>query len=334
LYDKTIRVAALSKKIAKKTGADPTLAKRAALISKSDLITDMVGEFADLQGIMGRYYAIEDGEHPDVAEAQLEQYLPRFSGDDVPATAVGATLAISDKLDTIVGIFSIGQQPSGSRDPFALRRASLGVLRIIINRAIDLDLNDAINIAGNQLKLDKKALELIRKQVLAYVLERFKSWYKEEGLSPEIFLSVAALNLSNPLDIDSRVKAVSHFASLPESQDLAAANKRVSNILSKQLKGQKVSPLNTSLLIDEAEIELSTAVDTLKNTTTALVRDRDYAGALQKLAMLRNPVDRFFNEVMVMTEDKSLRNNRLSLLTDLHNLFTDVADISLLAGTK
>ena len=145
------------------------LISAAALISKSDLITDMVGEFADLQGIMGRYYAIEDGEHPDVAEAQLEQYLPRFSGDDVPATAVGATLAISDKLDTIVGIFSIGQQPSGSRDPFALRRASLGVLRIIINRAIDLDLNDAINIAGNQLKLDKKALELIRKQVLAYV---------------------------------------------------------------------------------------------------------------------------------------------------------------------
>ena len=334
LYDKTIRVAALSKKIAKRIGADQTLAERAALISKSDLITDMVGEFADLQGIMGRYYAIADGEHPDVAEAQLEQYLPRFSGDDVPATAVGATLAISDKLDTIVGIFSIGQQPSGSRDPFALRRASLGVLRIIINRAIDLDLNDAINIAGNQLKLDNKALELIRKQVLAYVLERFKSWYKEQGLSPEIFLSVAALDLSNPLDIDSRVKAVSSFTSLPESQDLAAANKRVSNILSKQLKGQKVSPLNTSLLIDEAEIELSTAVDKLKNTTTALVRDRDYTGALEKLATLRNPVDRFFNEVMVMTEDKSLRNNRLSLLTNLHKLFTDVADISLLAGTK
>ena len=165
-------------------------------------------------------------------------------------------------------------------------------------------------------------------------MERFKSWYKEEGLSPEIFLSVAALDLSNPLDIDSRVKAVSRFASLPESQDLAAANKRVSNILTKQLKGQKVSPLNTSLLVDEAEIELSKAVDRLKNITTALVRDRDYAGALQKLAMLRNPVDRFFNEVMVMTEDKSLRNNRLSLLTDLHNLFTDVADISLLAGTK
>ena len=334
LYDKTIRVAALSKKIATRIGADQTLAERAALISKSDLITDMVGEFADLQGIMGRYYAIEDGEHPDVAEAQLEQYLPRFSGDDVPATAVGATLAISDKLDTIVGIFSVGQQPSGSRDPFALRRASLGVLRIIINRGIDLDLNDAINIAGNQLKIDNKALDLIRKQVLAYVLERFKSWYKEEGLSPEIFLSVAALDLSNPLDIDSRVKAVSRFASLPESQDLAAANKRVSNILTKQLKGQKVSPLNTSLLVDEAEIELSKAVDRLKNITTALVRDRDYAGALQKLAMLRNPVDRFFNEVMVMTEDKSLRNNRLSLLTDLHNLFTDVADISLLAGTK
>ena len=334
LYDKTIRVAALSKQIAKKIGADHALAERAALISKSDLITDMVGEFADLQGTMGRYYAIQDGEHPDVAEAQSEQYLPRFSGDDVPATAVGATLAIADKLDTIVGIFSVGQQPSGSRDPFALRRASLGVLRIIINRAIDLDLNDAIKIAGNQLKLDNKTLEPIRERVLAYVLGRFNSWYREEGLSPEIFLSVAALDLSNPLDIDSRVKAVSSFTSLPESQDLAAANKRVSNILSKQLKGQKVSPLKTSLLIDEAEIELSKAVTRLKNTTTALVKDRDYAGALQNLATLRDPVDRFFNEVMVMTEDQALRSNRLSLLTNLHNLFINIADISLLAGTK
>ena len=334
LYDKTTRVAALSKKIAERIGADQVLAERAALISKSDLITDMVGEFADLQGTMGRYYAIEDGEHPDVAEAQLEQYLPRFSGDDVPATAVGATLAISDKLDTIVGIFSIGQQPSGSRDPFALRRASLGVLRIIIDKAIDLDLNEAIKMAGNQLKLDNKALEPIRKQVLAYVLERFKSWYKEEGLSPEIFLSVAALDLSNPLDIDSRVKAVSSFASLPESQDLAAANKRVSNILSKQLKGQKVSPLNTSLLIDKAEIELFKEVNRLKNTTTALVKDRDYAGALQNLATLRDPVDRFFNDVMVMADDEPLRNNRLSLLTDLQSLFFNVADISLLARTK
>ena len=334
LYDKTIRVAALSKQLAKKIGADQALAERAALISKSDLITDMVGEFADLQGTMGRYYAIQDGEHPDVAEAQFEQYLPRFSGDDVPATAVGATLAIADKLDTIVGIFSVGQQPSGSRDPFALRRASLGVLRIIINRAIDLDLNDAIKIAGNQLKLDNKTLELIREQVLAYVLGRFNSWYREEGLSPEIFLSVAALDLSNPLDIDSRVKAVSSFTSLPESHDLAAANKRVSNILSKQLKGQKVPPLKTSLLIDEAEIELSKAVTRLKNTTTALVKDRDYAGALQSLATLRDPVDKFFNEVMVMTEDQSLRSNRLSLLTNLHNLFINIADISLLAGTK
>ena len=334
LYDKTIRVAALSNQIAKRIGADHALAERAALISKSDLITDMVGEFADLQGTMGRYYAIQDGEHPDVAEAQSEQYLPRFSGDDVPATAVGATLAIADKLDTIVGIFSVGQQPSGSRDPFALRRASLGVLRIIINRAIDLDLNDAIKIAGIQLKLDNKTLDPIRKQVLAYVLGRLNSWYREEGLSPEIFLSVAALDLSNPLDIDSRVKAVSSFTSLPESHDLAAANKRVSNILSKQLKGQKVSPLKTSLLIDEAEIELSKAVTRLKNTTTALVKDRDYAGALQNLATLRDPVDRFFNEVMVMTEDQSLRSNRLSLLTNLHNLFINIADISLLAGTK
>ena len=334
VYDKTIRVAALSKKIAKIIGGDEKLAERAALISKSDLVTDMVGEFADLQGTMGRYYAIEDGEHPDVAEAQFEQYLPRFSGDKVPSTSVGVTLAIADKLDTIVGIFSIGQQPSGSRDPFALRRASLGVLRIIVNKAIDIDLHEAVEMAGMQLKLDNETLESIRKQVLAYVLERFKSWYKEEGLSPEIFLSVAALDLSNPLEIDSRVKAVAHFASLPEAQDLAAANKRVSNILAKQLEEQEVAPLNTSLFTDKAEIELFNAVDTLKKTTTTLVKDRNYTKALQNLATLRDPVDRFFKEVMVMTEDESLRVNRLSLLTNLRNLFIDVADISLLAAPK
>ena len=334
VYDKTIRVAALSKKIAKIIGGDEKLAERAALISKSDLVTDMVGEFADLQGTMGRYYAIEDGEHPDVAEAQFEQYLPRFSGDKVPSTSVGVTLAIADKLDTIVGIFSIGQQPSGSRDPFALRRASLGVLRIIVNKAIDIDLHEAVEMAGIQLKLDNETLESIRKQVLAYVLERFKSWYKEEGLSPEIFLSVAALDLSNPLEIDSRVKAVAHFASLPEAQDLAAANKRVSNILAKQLEEQEVAPLNTSLFTDKAEIELFNAVDTLKKTTTTLVKDRNYTKALQNLATLRDPVDRFFKEVMVMTEDESLRVNRLSLLTNLRNLFIDVADISLLAAPK
>ena len=334
VYDKTIRVAALSKKIAKIIGSDEKLAERAALISKSDLVTDMVGEFADLQGTMGRYYAIEDGEHPDVAEAQLEQYLPRFSGDKVPSTSVGVTLAIADKLDTIVGIFSIGQQPSGSRDPFALRRASLGVLRIIVNKVIDIDLHEAVEMAGMQLKLDNEALESIRKQVLAYVLERFKSWYKEDGLSPEIFLSVAALDLSNPLEIDSRVKAVAHFASLPEAQDLAAANKRVSNILAKQLGEQEVAPLNTSLFTEKAEIELSNAVDTLKKTTTKLVKDRNYTKALQDLATLRDPVDRFFKDVMVMTEDESLRANRLSLLTNLRNLFIDVADISLLAAPK
>ena len=334
VYDKTIRVAALSKKIAKIIGGDEKLAERAALISKSDLVTDMVGEFADLQGTMGRYYAIEDGEHPDVAEAQFEQYLPRFSGDKVPSTSVGVTLAIADKLDTIVGIFSIGQQPSGSRDPFALRRASLGVLRIIVNKAIDIDLHEAVEMAGIQLKLDNETLESIRKQVLAYVLERFKSWYKEEGLSPEIFLSVAALDLSNPLEIDSRVKAVAHFASLPEAQDLAAANKRVSNILAKQLEEQEVAPLNTSLFTDKAEIELFNAVDTLKETTTTLVKDRNYTKALQNLATLRDPVDRFFKDVMVMTEDESLRVNRLSLLTNLRNLFIDVADISLLAAPK
>jgi glycyl-tRNA synthetase beta chain len=334
VYDKTVRVAALAKEISKPVGADPILAQRAALLSKSDLITDMVGEFSDLQGIMGRYYALNDGEHPDVAEALLEQYLPRFSGDGMPSTEVGAALSIADKLDTLVGIFSIGQQPSGSRDPFALRRASLGLLRIIVNKEIDIDLNEAIRITANQFELSGGQREAICEQVLTYILERFKSWYKDDGLLPEIFLSVAALNLANPLDINARVKAVAHFTSLSEAQDLAAANKRVSNILTKHLKNTEVTPLNMSLLVDKAEIDLSQAIIDLEKVTKTLIDERNYTTALQRLSSLRDPVDQFFNDVMVMTDDISLKNNRLSLLRDLHSLLTHVADISQLARTN
>tara|TARA_B110000977_G_scaffold36578_1_gene49088 strand:- start:1553 stop:3637 length:2085 start_codon:yes stop_codon:yes gene_type:complete len=334
VFAKTERVATLAKRLSVEAGADPRLAYRAGQLCKSDLVTDMVGEFTDLQGVMGRYYALNDGEDPQVADALLEQYMPRFAGDIVPATAVGAALALADKLDTLVGIFSIGQQPSGSRDPFALRRASLGLLRIIIDRKLDVDLRAAIEVSASQFKLEDEALQTICKQVLAYILDRFKSWYKEEGFSTEIYLSVAPLNLGNPLDIDARVNAVAAFSLLAEADDLAAANKRVSNILTKQLGTKTPEPMNISLLVEPAEKALAESITGLASLSVPLLEDRDYTRVLQHLATLRDPIDDFFNEVMVMVDDQALRNNRLSLLSDLRTLFINVADISQMDSKK
>jgi len=334
VFAKTERVATLAKKLSVEAGADPRLAYRAGQLCKSDLVTDMVGEFTDLQGVMGRYYALNDGEDPQVADALLEQYMPRFAGDMVPATAVGAALALADKLDTLVGIFSIGQQPSGSRDPFALRRASLGLLRIIIDRKLDVDLRAAIEVSASQFKLEDEALQTICKQVLAYILDRFKSWYKEEGFSTEIYLSVAPLNLGNPLDIDARVNAVAAFSLLAEADDLAAANKRVSNILTKQLGTKTSEPMNISLLVEPAEKALAESITGLASLSVPLLEDRDYTRVLQHLATLRDPIDDFFNEVMVMVDDQALRNNQLSLLSDLRTLFINVADISQMDSKK
>ena len=334
VYAKTERVALLAKELAICAGADPQIAFRAGQLSKSDLVTDMVGEFADLQGVMGRYYALNDGEDPQVAEALLEQYLPRFSGDVVPRTAVGATVALADKLDTLVGIFSIGQQPSGSRDPFALRRASLGILRIIIDSKLDLDLGSAVKASAVQFKLEGEALQTICQQVLAYILDRFKSWYKEEGYAAEIYLSVVPLNLGNPLDIDGRVNAVASFSLLPEADDLAAANKRVSNIISKQLGGKSPAPLDVNLLIEPAEKTLAESINRLESLSVPLLDNRDYSTVLKHLATLRDPIDAFFNDVMVMVDDQPLRDNRLSLLSKLRTLFINVADISQMASSK
>ena len=337
VFDKTERVAAIAEYLANEMGAQPKLARRAAELSKSDLVTDMVGEFDDLQGEMGRDYALNDNENPEVAEALFEQYLPRFSGDIVPNTDTGAALALADRLDSLIGIFSIGQQPSGSRDPFALRRASLGVLRIMLERNIDLNLVDVLSYCNAQLDIGKRAklsgIEL-EKQVLTYTLDRFKSWYKEKGLPAEVFLSVAALKLGNPLDIDARVSAVHRFTLLPEASSLAAANKRVSNILTKQLAHSDVVPLNTALLQEEAEKQLSDSLNSLETLIAPLLANRDYNAVLEKLAELKQPVDQFFEDVMVMAEDMELRQNRLALLDKLHKLFINVADISLLVPAK
>lgn len=337
VFDKTERVAAIAEYLANEMGAQPKLARRAAELSKSDLVTDMVGEFDDLQGVMGRDYALNDNEDSEVAEALFEQYLPRFSGDIVPNTDTGVALALADRLDSLIGIFSIGQQPSGSRDPFALRRASLGVLRIMLERNIDLNLVDVLSYCNAQLNIGKRAKlsgTELEKQVLTYTLERFKSWYKEKGLPAEVFLSVAALKLGNPLDIDARVTAVHRFTLLPEASSLAAANKRVSNILTKQLAHSDIAALNTALLQEEAEKQLSDSLNSLETLIAPLLANRDYNAVLEKLAELKQPVDQFFEDVMVMAEDMELRQNRLALLDKLHKLFINVADISLLVPAK
>ena len=337
VYAKTERVAAIAEYIAKNIDADVSLARRAAELSKSDLVTDMVGEFDDLQGVMGRDYALHEGQKQEVAEALFEQYLPRFSGDIIPETKTGIALALADRLDSLAGIFSIGQQPSGSRDPFALRRASLGVLRIILERNIDLDLADLINKSIDNLSLkggDKPSQKELSKQVLTYILDRFISMYKEKGLATEVFASVAALGLTNPLDINARVEAVNGFTLLPEAASLAAANKRVSNILAKQSDVQIPSTPSAKLFEEDAEHQLATQIIDLQKTIAPLLEQRDYYAVLEKLAGLKEPVDQFFDQVMVMTENAEVRNNRLALLHGLQQLFINVADISQLVPAK
>ena len=333
VYDKTARVSGLAKILAEYTGASAQHAARAGELCKSDLVSEMVGEFDDLQGVMGRYYALNDGEDAAVAEALMEQYLPRFAGDAIPATDTGAALALADRLDTLVGIFSIGQQPSGSRDPFALRRASLGILRIIIERNIDLDLKLAISAAAQQLNITERTDELCL-EVLTYILERFKAWYRDESIDPEVFASVAALGLSNPLDIDARVKAVDQFTRLPEAVALASANKRVFNILAKQVAETIPAAIDNSLLVDAAEQQLADKITQLSTVIAPLLEQRDYAGVLKQLALLRESVDQFFDDVMVMIEDDAIRANRLALLHSLRSLFLNVADISQLVVSK
>lgn len=337
VYDKTERVATVAASFAPIINADPELVRRAAELSKSDLVTDMVGEFDTLQGTMGRDYALHDGENPQVADALFEQYLPRFSGDIIPGTTTGMAVALADKLDSLVGIFSIGQQPTGSKDPFALRRASLGVLRILIEGGIDIDLRDLIELTSAQFGGSNNAKvrsEDLNKQVLTYIIERLKPWYKDQKLSAEVYGSVASLGLSNPLDINARVEAVNKFTLLSEASNLATANKRVSNILGKQADTVLPENINDSLLESKAEKQLATQLANLNQIVSPLIEQRDYYAVLEHLATLRDPVDLFFEEVMVMTDNMEVRSNRLALLSKLQQLFMHVADISQLASTK
>ena len=333
LYDKTQRLVALAGDLALKIGADESLARRAALLCKTDLLTLMVGEFADMQGVAGRYYASNDQEPEAVAVALQQQYWPRFSGDSLPGSPVASALALADRLDTLVGIFGIGQAPSGSRDPFALRRASLGVLRIIVEGELELDLRECLLLAAAQYQDGILQADCVD-QVMDYMLERFRAWYEDEAIATEVFKAVSAKNLTVPLDIHRRVHAVHAFTSLPQAPALAAANKRVSNILDKQAAGFVATSVSKDLLIDPAEKALAEQLESKRATVTTLLEHSQYTEALASLADLQPAVDRFFDEVMVMVDEDELRQNRLNLLKTLRDQFLQVADISQLAASK
>ena len=333
VYDKTQRVVGLAGALAEQIGAPVESARRAALLSKTDLGTDMVLEFSDMQGIAGSYYALHDGEEADVAAALAQQYWPRFAGDQLPESGTACALGIADRLDTLVGIFGIGQPPSGSKDPFALRRASLAVLRIMVEKNLDLDLRNCLELAAAQFPEDTLA-EGTTGQVLVYMIERFRAWFEEEHIAAEVFRAVSARNLSRPLDIQRRVHAVDAFTRLPQAAALAAANKRVSNILDKLEEGHQFGEVSADLLHEAQEKALAEQLQALAHTSGEHLARDEYTQALACLADLRDTVDSFFDSVMVNADDSALRHNRLNLLKKLRDLFLQVADISQLAVSK
>ncbi|MFT6791693.1 MAG: glycyl-tRNA synthetase beta chain [Cellvibrionaceae bacterium] len=333
VYEKTERIANLAVFIANNLGdLDSKLVERAGHLCKADLTSNMVCEFTDMQGIAGYYYAQHDGEPTAVATAIKEHYLPRFAGDELPKTEIGAVVALADRLDTLVGIFGIGEQPTGSKDPFALRRASLAVLRLLIDQKRDLDISVLLTQAYRQYR-HSSLNDAVVEQVMQYMFERFRAWYEERSIPSAVFQSVNAKQLKNPLDIDRRVRAVDHFRQLPEAEALAIANKRVGNLLAKS-QGERLTTVDEKLLLERAEKKLSKVIQAKQSLVDDLLITHNYQDFLKELASLRQPVDDFFDQVMVMAEEDALRHNRLALLQDLRNLFLAVADISYLASAQ
>ena len=327
--DKTRRISVLASKIAEHIGADVALVQRAAHLCKNDLVSNMVTEFTDLQGLAGKYYAEHDGEPADVAAAMVEQYMPAFAVDALPATQTGTLIALADRLDSLVGLFGTGQLPTGSKDPFALRRASLGVLRLLVEKQINIDLGDLIDWAlanewATELRADTKAT------LTEYMLDRFSAWYQDENIPTGVFQSVRALGVTNALDINRRVQAVFTFGKLEAAQALAAANKRVSNILAKNGGENVEAKVNAELLQQGEEKALAEQVAAKKAVVEPLLANGDYSAALTELAGLREVVDAFFDNVMVIADDEAVKNNRLALLKQLSGLFMAIADISVL----
>lgn len=328
LRDKTARIEALAGEIAVQIGADKAKAERAGLLSKCDLMTNMVFEFTDTQGVMGMHYARHDGEDEEVAVALNEQYMPRFAGDELPKSLVACSVALADKFDTLTGIFGIGQAPKGSADPFALRRAALGSLRIIVEKNLPLDLEDLVRKSA-ALFGDKLTNANVVEDVADFMLGRFRAWYQDEGIAVDVIQAVLARRPTRPADFDARVRAVSHFRTLDSAEALAAANKRVSNILAK-VEGEISTEIDRTLLVEAEEKALAEQVISLQTELAPAFANGEYQTALDRLASLRETVDNFFEKVMVNAEDANLRRNRQAILNNLRNLFLQVADISVL----
>jgi len=328
LKAKSERIADLSKVIAEKIAEDKDLAYRAGLLSKTDLLSDMVQEFPQVQGTMGKYYALNDGEDVAIAQALEDQYRPRYAGDSLPEGNIGCAVAISDKIDTLVGIFGINQPPKGDKDPFALRRAAIGVIRIIIEKQLDLDLAELIQ-ESIQLFGDKLVNDNTASNVLDFIMGRFRAFYQEQGIALNVIQAVLAKKPSAPLDFDKRVKAVTYFGELAEAETLAAANKRVGNILAK-FDGQLYDNFKSELASEQAEKELAEVFNNISLKVAPLMSDKDYQAALSELAQLKTPIDTFFDNVMVMSDDEAIKINRLTLLNEIRNSFFAIADISLL----
>ena len=334
LWDKAERVANLSAFIATQIGSDIEQTTRAALLAKMDLATELVGEFPELQGIAGSYYAKLEGEPHEVSEAIREQYLPRFAGDVLPQTQAGFAVALADRLDTLAGIFGINQAPTGSKDPFSLRRAAIGILRLLIEKQIALPLTALVGMAvkgyGNKIKDGMKTLT----DASEFLQGRYRAMYEDQGIAIDTILAVQALSPDSPLDFDRRIRAVEHFRRLPEAAALAAANKRVANILAKEADQASIaaSTVDAGLLVEAAEQALFAQLEALEPVVQPLLAARDYTPALSKLAALRESVDQFFDQVMVNADDAALKLNRLRLLARLRGLFMSVADVSVLQG--
>jgi len=325
---KSERIASLSAFVADKIGDDTAMAYRAGLLSKTDLMSDMVLEFPQVQGTMGKYYAQHDGEPAAVAQALEDQYRPRFAGDVLPEQTIGCAVAIADKVDTLVGIFGINQAPKGDKDPFALRRAAIGLIRIIIEKELNLDIADLVA-KSVELYQDKLSNQEVTQQVLEFVFGRYRAYYQDQKITVDVIQAVLANAPSSPLDFDKRIHAVTHFKTLGEAATLAAANKRVGNILVK-FKGELFNAFKLDLATEAAEAELASAFSVVNTKIAPLMATKDYQSALTELAALKQPIDNFFDHVMVMADDEQVKTNRLTLLNEIRNSFLAIADISLL----
>ena len=328
IYDKSSRVSSLASTIAEQIAGDTDLAQRAGLLSRCDLVTEMVYEFADMQGIMGRYQATRDGEPEELASAMEEIYLPRFSGDNLPQTKTGIALALADRLDTLTGIFGIGLKPSGTKDPFALRRASLGIIRILRKHSLTLNIPELIQ-AASKLHGDAITNENVHNEVNTYIMERLKGEFTDDGYSVGLVNSVASVHPASLPDFIQRIEAVSDFSSLDEADNLAAANKRIHNILRKNTESLPEAT-DPGLFENSAETNLFDAVTEKESAIQPLIESNNYKGILSELAALKEPIDTFFDDVMVMADNEQVRLNRLSLLQRVTRLFLLVADVSVL----